>query len=73
MHTCRRELANLACSPFVHQAACQCQAERNLAVIPCLPEGSPYQPCLVAADDFVMATAVARALEAVAVKVWKLM
>ncbi len=40
---------------------------------PCLPEGFPYQPCPVAAADFVVATAVAQALEAVAVKVWKLM
>jgi len=73
MHTCRREVANLACSPFAHQAAFLCQAERNPAVTPCLPEGFPYQPCPVAAADFVVATAVAQALEAVAVKVWKLM
>jgi len=42
-------------------------------VTPCLPEGFPYQPCPVAATGFVVATAVAQALEAVAVKVWKLM
>jgi len=42
-------------------------------VTPYLPGGSSYLACPVAAADFVVATAVAQALEAVAVKVWKLM